>query len=169
MVHTTSKIAALVKLGKVTCAPKPFDEMPKRDTVVWNTMLTSYTHFGSGKLCYGQKIHALILSAGYSSSLLVNNALIDMYGKCLSPCSAHDVFEEIELIRNNVSWCSLLFAYVNSNQFQSAQSVFEAMPNRVNIAWNTLIAGHARHSTVNSCVDLFTRMMIESCDQIQDQ
>ncbi|XP_023745422.1 pentatricopeptide repeat-containing protein At2g36980, mitochondrial isoform X1 [Lactuca sativa] len=202
MVHTTSKIASLAKWGKVTCARKLFDEMPQRDTVVWNTMLTSYTHLGlfqealllfhemtginsikpdhysftatlsacagSGKLRYGQKIHALILSAGYSSSLPVNNALIDMYAKCLSPCSAHDVFEEIE-IKNNVSWCSLLFAYVNSNQFQSAQSVFDAMPNRINIAWNTLIAGHARHGNVNSCVDLFKRMMTESCDEIQDQ
>ncbi|KAJ0564406.1 putative tetratricopeptide-like helical domain superfamily [Helianthus annuus] len=44
LVHTTSKIAALAKSGRVTNARKLFDEMPHRDTVVWNTMLTCYTH-----------------------------------------------------------------------------------------------------------------------------
>ncbi|KAI3739590.1 hypothetical protein L2E82_29999 [Cichorium intybus] len=121
---------------------------------------------GSFKLHYGQKIHAMIVSAGYSSSLPVNNSLIDMYAKCLNPCSAHDVFEEIEF-KNNVSWCSLLFAYVHNNQFQFAQSVFDAMPNRVNIAWNTMIAGHAQHGNVKTCIDLFKKMMTESCDQDQ--
>ncbi|KAL4563025.1 hypothetical protein LXL04_027056 [Taraxacum kok-saghyz] len=201
LVHTTSKIAALAKSGRVGCARKLFDEMSHRDTVVWNTMLTSYTHLGlyeeallffhhmtginsirpdhysftatlsacasSGKLSYGNKIHALIVSSGYSSPLPVNNALIDMYAKCLDPCSAHKVFEEMHL-RNNVSWCSLLFAYVHSNQFQAAQSVFDDMPNKVNIAWNTLIAAHARYGNVKTCVDLFNKMMMtESCDQDQ--
>ncbi|KAF5784914.1 putative tetratricopeptide-like helical domain superfamily [Helianthus annuus] len=200
LVHTTSKIAALAKSGRVTHARKLFDEMPHRDTVVWNTMLTCYTHLdlyqdalllfhemtgvsntkpdhysftatlsacaGSCKLRYGQSIHALVVSAGYCSSVPVNNALIDMYAKCFSPCSAHKVFEEIEF-RNHVSWCSLLFAYVHTNEFQVAQTVFDSMPNKVNIAWNTMIAGHARHGNVDTCVDLFKKMMAESCDQDQ--
>ncbi|KAI3739583.1 hypothetical protein L2E82_29992 [Cichorium intybus] len=121
---------------------------------------------GSCKLHYGQKIHGMIVSAGYSSSLPVNNSLIDMYAKCLNPCSAHDVFEEIKF-KNNVSWCSLLFAYVHNNQFQVAQSVFDSMPNKVNIAWNTMIAGHAQNGNVKTCVNLFNKMMTESCEQDQ--
>ncbi|KAI3739395.1 hypothetical protein L2E82_29799 [Cichorium intybus] len=108
----------------------------------------------------------MIVSAGYSSSLPVNNSLIDMYAKCLNPCSAHDVFEEIKF-KNNVSWCSLLFAYVHNNQFQVAQSVFDSMPNKVNIAWNTMIAGHAQNGNVKTCVNLFNKMMTESCEQDQ--
>ncbi|KAI3697549.1 hypothetical protein L6452_30642 [Arctium lappa] len=121
---------------------------------------------GSCNLRYGQNIHALILAGGYSSSLPVNNALIDMYAKCLIPCSARDVFEEIEP-RNNVSWSTLLFAYVHANQFLVAQSVFDVMPNRVNIAWNIMIVGHARHGNIGTCVDLFKKMLAESCDHDQ--
>ncbi|XP_071720765.1 pentatricopeptide repeat-containing protein At2g36980, mitochondrial-like isoform X2 [Rutidosis leptorrhynchoides] len=109
-------------------------------------------------------VHALIVVTGYCSSLPVNNALIDMYGKCLNPRSANNVFEEI-VYRNNVSWCSLLFAYVHAQQFHMAQSVFDAMPNKVNnVAWNTMIAGHARHGNIKTCIDLFKKMM---CDQDQ--
>ncbi|KAL8214615.1 hypothetical protein R6Q57_004064 [Mikania cordata] len=199
LVHTTSKIAGLAKSGRVIYARKLFDEMSHRDTVLWNIMLTCYTHLnlyqealllfhqmtqfsntkpdhysftatlsacaGSCKLCYGQNVHALIVVTG-CSSLPVYNALIDMYAKCLKPCSANGVFKELEF-RNNVSWCSLLFAYVHANQFDSAQSVFDSMPNRVNIAWNTMIAGHARHGNIGTCLDLFKKMMAESCDQDQ--
>ncbi|KAK1426894.1 hypothetical protein QVD17_15574 [Tagetes erecta] len=200
LVHTTSKIASLAKSGRVAHARKLFDEMSHRDTVVWNTMITCYTHLnlyqqalllfhqmtqfsntkpdhysftatlsacaGSCKLQFGQNIHALVVVMGYCSSLPVNNALIDMYAKCLSPCSANAVFKETEF-RNDVSWCSLLFAYVHANQLQVAQSVFDSMPNRVNIAWNTLIACHARHGSIRTCVELFKKMMAESCDEDQ--
>ncbi|KAK9057457.1 hypothetical protein SSX86_022292 [Deinandra increscens subsp. villosa] len=200
LVQTTSKIATLAKSGRVTYARKVFDEMSHRDIIVWNTMLTCYTHLslyqdalllfsqmtgfsntkpdhysftailsacaGSYKLHSGQNIHALIVVAGYSSSLPVNNALIDMYAKCLTPCSANDVFKEIEF-KNNVSWCSLLFAYVHANRFEHAESVFGSMPNRVNIAWNTIIAGHARNGNIETCVDLLKKMMAESCEQDQ--
>lgn len=200
LVHTTTKILALAKSGRVTCARKLFDEMSHRDTVVWNTMLASYAHLslyqeslllfyqmrrasnlkpdhysytsilsactGSCKIEYGQNLHALVIASGYSSSLPVNNALIDMYAKCLCPCSAKYVFEEME-VRNHVSWCSLLFAYVHASQFEVAQTVLDAMPNKVNIAWNTIIAGHARYGNIKTCVDMLKKMMAESCDQDQ--
>ena len=65
---------------------------------------------GACELRRGTKLHALILVLGYQSYLPINNALIDMYGKCWSPSSATRVFEEMNL-RNEATWCSLLFAY----------------------------------------------------------
>ncbi|GKA31535.1 pentatricopeptide repeat-containing protein [Tanacetum coccineum] len=198
LVHTTSKIASLAKSGKVTYARKLFDEMSHRDTVVWNTMLTSYTrltlydhtlllfskmmatikpdHYsftavlsacaGSCKLRYGQTVHGLVVGLGCCGSVAVSNALIDMYGKCWSVGCANGVFEEM-VFRNDVSWCSLLFAYVNVNEFGVARRVFDGMPNKVNVAWNTMIAGHGRVGEVGTCVGLVKSMMAESCDQDQ--
>lgn len=113
---------------------------------------------GASELHCGKKIHGLVLTLGYNSSLPVNNALINMYGKCLSPYAANGVFEEMGL-RNDVSWCSLLFAYVNVNEFGSAHSVIDAMPRRVGIAWNTMIAGHGRFGEIEACFDLFKKMI----------
>ncbi|KAA8548528.1 hypothetical protein F0562_000205 [Nyssa sinensis] len=117
---------------------------------------------GASELRCGQKIHALIVGFGYNSSLPVNNSLIDMYGKCLSPSSANRVFEEMGM-RNEVSWCSLLFAYTNAGFFGFAREVFDAMPKRVDVAWNSMIASYARNGDIEVCLDLFKKMIESSC------
>lgn len=195
LVQTTSKVISLARAGRIDCARKLFDEMPYRDSIVWNAMLSSYSqlglyqealslfhhmrisntrpdHFsftstlsacaGASELRYGQKIHALVVVLGYNSSLPVNNSLIDMYGKCVSPFSANKVFEDMGL-QNEVSRCSLLFAYVNADEINAARSVFDTMPKRVNIAWNTMIAGSARLGYIELCFSLFKKMLGDSC------
>ncbi|EEF45464.1 pentatricopeptide repeat-containing protein At2g36980, mitochondrial [Ricinus communis] len=186
----TSKISALGSSGYIVHARKLFDEMPNRDTVAWNSMITSYSqlgfhqealsifyqmrntntkpdHFtftatlsacaGAGSFPFGTKIHALVIILGYHSSLPVNNSLIDMYGKCFDAFSAGQVFKEMGDI-NEVSWCSLLFAYTNSGRFSEASEIFNLMPRKFEIAWNTMIAGLGRYGEIELCLDMFREM-----------
>ncbi|XVE82035.1 hypothetical protein DITRI_Ditri15bG0114400 [Diplodiscus trichospermus] len=119
---------------------------------------------GLASLQNGTKIHALIIALGYRSFLPVNNSLIDMYGKCLDPASARKVFEEIDQSqRNEVTWCSLLFAYVNSGQFNIAFETFYRMPKKVLVAWNIMISGFARDGEVEACINLFKDMRESLC------
>ncbi|KAL5555809.1 hypothetical protein UlMin_038045 [Ulmus minor] len=191
----TSKIVALAKSGRITCARKVFDEMPQRDSVAWNAMLASYSqlglyqealslfcrmricnakpdHFtftatlsacaGASELQHGSRIHALVVVLGYQSYLPINNALIDMYGKCLIPSSSTRVFEEMNY-KNEASWCSLLFAHTKSCRFEVAREVFSKIPRRVLIAWNIMIAGYARCGEAELCLALFKEMQEDSC------
>lgn len=113
---------------------------------------------GALHLRFGTKIHALVVVSGYQSSLPVANSLIDMYGKCLNPDDARKVFDEMAA-SNEVTWCSLLFAYANScDRFGMALELFRSMPERVEIAWNIMIAGHARCGEVEACLRLFKEM-----------
>ncbi|MED6205471.1 hypothetical protein PIB30_018073 [Stylosanthes scabra] len=188
--RTTSKIVVLARSGRISHARNLFDEMPHRDPVAWNAMLSAYSNLGlyqqslalfetmrishskpddfsysaalsacasSSCLPFGTRIHALVLVSGYRSSLPVGNSLVDMYGKCLCPDDASKVFDEMT-DRNEVTWCSLLFAYANSCQFGMAFHLFHSMPKRVEIAWNIMIAGHARCGEVESCLHLFKEM-----------
>ncbi|KAK0606695.1 hypothetical protein LWI29_002952 [Acer saccharum] len=191
----TSKIVTLGKCGRITCARKLFDEMPHRDAVAWNAMLSSYSQLGNHRealslfhrmrisntkpdhfsftatlsacaglnnLQNGAKIHALVIIFGYRCSLPVNNSLIDMYGKCFEPCSANKVFQETNE-KNEVTWCSLLFAYTNTGQFNMANEVFHTMPKRVTISWNIMIVGHAKYGEIELCLSLFREMRETSC------
>lgn len=134
-----------------------------------NTTLDNFTFTatlsacaGACELQQGTKVHALVIVLGYGSSLPINNALVDMYGKCLNPSSASRVFEEMN-IRNEATWCSLLFAHTKCNQFEVAYEVFCRMPKRVEIAWNIMIAGYARHGEVGSCFSLLKQMRESLC------
>lgn len=199
LLQITSKITALGKSGCITHARKLFDELPNRDTVAWNSMLSSYSqlglhkeglslfdqmrtsntrpdHFtftatlnacaGASSLRNGTKLHALVIVLGYQSSLPVNNSLIDMYGKCLNPFCAGKVFKEMN-DANEVTWCSLLFAYTNSGQFNVANETFNLMPKKVDIAWNIMIAGLGRYGEIEECLDLFKEMRESLCEPDQ--
>ncbi|TKY54102.1 Pentatricopeptide repeat-containing protein mitochondrial [Spatholobus suberectus] len=199
LVRTTSKIVALARLGKICDARKLFDEIPHKDCVAWNAMLTAYSHvglyqqslslFGSMRIshsnpdnfsfsaalnacacashvCSGATLHALVVVSGYLSSLPVANSLIDMYGKCLLPDDARKVFDEMS-DSNEVTWCSLLFAYANSYRLGMALELFRCVPERVVIAWNIMIAGHARCGEVDACLDLFKEMCESLCQPDQ--
>ncbi|KAK6130371.1 hypothetical protein DH2020_035876 [Rehmannia glutinosa] len=195
----TSKITALVKSGSILCARKLFDEMPQKDTIAWNAMISGYSHLGFHQealslfssmrfsdvradhftytavlsacaglkdIKFGRRVHALVIVSGCGSSLPVNNALTDMYGKCLSAQDANKVFEEMGF-RNEVSWCSLLFAYINVGLLDVSRSVFRDMPKRVVVAWNTIIAGYAKWGEVELCLDLFKNMLEDFCSPDQ--
>lgn len=191
----TKKLTALARSGQIVNARKLFDEMPERDTIAWNAMLTGYVQLGYheealelfgqmrnsnckiddftftstlsacaglGNLQFGLKLHSLIVGLGYNSFLPVNNSLIDFYGKCFSSYEAYRVFQDMGF-RNEVSWCSLLFAQVNVGDFDIAHDFFYAMPKRVLIAWNTMIVGYAKSGEHELCLEFFKKMLEDSC------
>ncbi|PNX99292.1 pentatricopeptide repeat-containing protein [Trifolium pratense] len=190
LIRVTSEIVSLARSGRICHARKLFDEMPQRDSVAWNAMLTAYSHLGlyqqslglfdfmrfsdskpdnfsysaaisscagAFDIHFGTKVHALVIVSGYRSSLPVANSLIDMYGKCLNPSDARKVFDEMNY-SNDVTWCSLLFAYANSCKFGMAFDIFRSMPEKVEISWNIIIAAHARCGEVEECLHLFKEM-----------
>ncbi|CAH9136681.1 unnamed protein product [Cuscuta epithymum] len=130
------------------------------DDYTFTSMLSACA--GSSELKYGKKIHALLILCGYNACLPVNNALIDMYGKCFSHDDANRVFEEMDAT-NEVSWSSLLFAYVNVNELDIATIIFKSMLKKGVIAYNTMIAGHSRRGEVGLSFGLFRDMFEEPC------
>ncbi|KAG2326584.1 hypothetical protein Bca4012_035537 [Brassica carinata] len=192
----TSKVASLAKSGLILSARQVFDEMLERDTVAWNTMLTSYSRLGLHQeaisifthlrfsdakpdgysftailntcaslrdVRFGRQVHSLVIRSRYDASLEVNNSLIDMYGKCSDTLSADRVFRDMcSDVRNEVTWCSLLFAYINAGEFDAGFDVFYEMPKRVLYAWNIMISGHAQCGKIESCLRLFREMLVES-------
>jgi len=192
-------IVELARSGNITAARKLFDEIPQKDLVAWNAMLTAYSHLGlywqslslfgsmrvshskvdnfslsaalnacagASHLRFGATLHALVVVSGYLSSLPVANSLIDMYGKCLRPDDARKVYDEMS-DTNEVTRCSLLFAYANSYRFDTALELFRSMPERVVIAWNIMIAGHARCGEIEACLHLFKEMCESLCQPDQ--
>ncbi|KAI5076654.1 hypothetical protein GOP47_0008719 [Adiantum capillus-veneris] len=133
-----------------------FDVMPSRDVVSWNATITAYAsnaHFEEAVdlfrqmdlqpnnltflavlsaaanpsiLEFGMYVHSLVLASKYKSDVSVNNALINMYGRCASLKGAEDTFDEMEE-RNDISWTTMLAVYVEHGDDTQGFQLYEQM------------------------------------------
>ncbi|EEF41942.1 pentatricopeptide repeat-containing protein, putative [Ricinus communis] len=60
----------------------------------------------------GIQLHSTIIRMGFTSNVHICSAVVDMYAKCSEIQSAHEVFNEMPE-RNDVTWNSLIFGYLN--------------------------------------------------------
>ncbi|KAI3457294.1 hypothetical protein Pfo_013957 [Paulownia fortunei] len=89
----------------------------------------------------GASIHALAVRSSFIKNPFVACGLVDLYGKCVSICSARQLFDEIP-VRNAVVWNSMISLYAHSKDMQSALQLFNEMNFPPNTStFNTIIAG----------------------------
>jgi pentatricopeptide repeat domain-containing protein 1 len=108
----------------------------------------------------GRRVHQQILENGYESDVFVGNSLINMYAKCGNVEDACRVFNEM-LIRNVVSWTSLILGHVNCGQGQKAMELFQQMQwegLKPDVAWKAMILGQVKCGQGRKALELFKLM-----------
>ncbi|KAK8944247.1 Pentatricopeptide repeat-containing protein [Platanthera zijinensis] len=105
------------------------------DEYSFSSVLNACGH--SSQLCQATTLHARMIKGGFSKSfMVVQNSLMDAYGKCGRVSDAKKVFEEMDSY-DIISWNTLISCYGFSDQPQEAFTLFEKMkslglkPNRV--------------------------------------
>ncbi|KAL5560457.1 hypothetical protein UlMin_036668 [Ulmus minor] len=105
----------------------------------------------------GELIHGEIVKLGFSSSVFVQNTLLDFYAKCGELHSACQVFDEMPE-RDVVSWNSMIASYMADGEIQSALSLFDSMPERNIVTWNSVVSGLSKAGNMALACSVFERM-----------
>ncbi|KAG8363528.1 hypothetical protein BUALT_Bualt19G0031800 [Buddleja alternifolia] len=79
-----------------------------------------------GDLRLGRRLHEYMRDRGVYVDVFVGNALVDMYLKCGDIESARVVFRRM-LVKNLVSWNSMISGLAQSGEYRKALSVFREM------------------------------------------
>lgn len=79
-------------------------------------------------LSLGRKIHECVERKKLRPNLLLENALIDMYAKCGCLSDARQVFDKL-IVRDVISWTSMISAYGISGLGRDAVALFSRMQN----------------------------------------
>lgn len=129
--------------GMLDEARRVFDEMPKRDLVSWNAMISGYSQEGE---CYG--LEAVLLFV----NMLSNHILID-HISLTGAVSACGHMRNLELGRQihgltqkvgygtHVSVCNVLMStYSKCEVPNDAKAVFDGISNRNVVSWTTMIS-----------------------------
>ncbi|CAL4938856.1 unnamed protein product [Urochloa decumbens] len=157
-----SKLISLYsRAARLDDARRVFDAIPRPSIFAWNAILIALSlhspdPFAAVRLfaAYGISPDEITLSALLKSLAASGPGL-----SALVAGELHAVAIQRGLAADQFVSNGLITAYANARDTGSARSVFEEMPRRDVVSWNSLISSYARAGWYRECLDLFQQMM----------
>ncbi|ESQ44430.1 hypothetical protein EUTSA_v10005859mg [Eutrema salsugineum] len=157
---STSLVRCYSANGKIDTASKVFDEMPVRDLVSWNAMISCLSHAGlhhqalsmqkrmedEGVCIDAYTLVALLSSCAHVSAL--NMGVLLHRIACGIGC------ENSVYVSN-----ALIDMYAKSGSLENAVSVFNGMRKRDVLTWNSMIVGYGVHGHGVEAISFFRKMV----------
>ncbi|KAJ0536648.1 putative tetratricopeptide-like helical domain superfamily, DYW domain-containing protein [Helianthus annuus] len=148
-----------VKCGMMIDARMLFDEMPERNLVSWNTIMAGLVDSGdymdAFRLFLSMWEEQSEASSRTFATMMRASAGLEMIfpGQQLHACAIKmDVSQDIFVS------CALIDMYSKCGSITDAQCVFDIMPEKTTVGWNTIIAGYALHGYSEEALDLYYEM-----------
>ncbi|XP_050271589.1 pentatricopeptide repeat-containing protein At5g50390, chloroplastic-like [Quercus robur] len=148
-----------VKCGMMTDARRLFVEMPEKNLVSWNTIIGGLVDSGNYDEAFqlffitweessdgGSRIFSTMIRASAGQGLI-------FAGRQFHTCAlkmgvADDIFVT----------CALIDMYSKCGSIEDAQCVFDEMPEKTTVGWNSIIAGYALHGYSEEALRMFYEM-----------
>ncbi|XVE89054.1 hypothetical protein DITRI_Ditri19aG0119200 [Diplodiscus trichospermus] len=140
-----------------TC--KLFYEMEKNGLVPTSVTLVSLLSACSKlrDLEVGKRVHKYVKKCEIEPTLILENALMEMYAACGEMDVAVGIFCRMKT-RDVISWTSIVSGFINKEEIDLARSYFDQMPERDYVSWTAMIDGYIRVNRFREALVLFRQM-----------
>ncbi|KAL1330210.1 hypothetical protein HN51_047361 [Arachis hypogaea] len=143
-------------------ARKVFDEIPSKNSFSWNAMLMGYSFNGMF-----HKTLDLFYTFSFTHTVCIDNFTISCVLKALSSlfCSSNSAKEvHCFVIRGGLDrdlfvMNALVTCYSRCDQVVLARKVFDGMPERDTVSWNSMISGYSQGGFYEECKRLYLEML----------
>eukprot|EP01018_Ginkgo_biloba_P008632 Gb_28758 [translate_table: standard] len=148
-----------LKCGRIEHARKVFDRMHEQNVVSWNAIIAGY----------GQNAHdeeALRLFYEMNQTGIQPDPFT--FPSVLSACANLAAFEHGEVVHEDIMrrgfqsdvfvGTALVDMYLKCGKIGTARKVFDKMPERNVVSWNSMIAGYAQNGHLHEALILFQKM-----------
>ncbi|RWR96853.1 pentatricopeptide repeat-containing protein, mitochondrial-like protein [Cinnamomum micranthum f. kanehirae] len=159
----TSMVNGYAKHGDLKLARQLFDEMPERNVVSWNAIIAGYSQtnlpnealdlFHEMKAAHVRPTEGTLVSV---LSACAQSGCLDL-GRWIHRYYVDEKRVELTVILQN----ALVDMYAKCGSIDAAMNLFEVMPQRDLVSWNSMIAGYAVHGYGEKALMLFKQMMSE--------
>jgi pentatricopeptide repeat protein len=159
MIVSTALLEMYVKCGAVDDARQEFNRMDRRDVVAWSAMIAGYAQ-------NGRPIEALELFERMKSEQIKPNdvALVSVLSAC-SQLGSLEAGERIGyyvesqgFVLNVYVASALLDMYSKCGNISKAHQIFNKMPHKDVVSWNTMIVGLAANGFGVEAINLYEKM-----------
>lgn len=159
--HVGSAITDMyAKCGRLDLAHLVFEGISERDAVCWNTMITSYSQNGKPEEAMdlfrqmgvgGNKFDSVSISSALSACA---NLPALQYGK-----EIHGFMIRRDVISDIFCASALIDTYAKCGNLDFSRQVFDLMPNKNEVSWNSIIAAYGNHGCLKDSLTLFHEML----------
>ncbi|CAK7339287.1 unnamed protein product [Dovyalis caffra] len=139
-----------------------FDEMPKRDVACWNTVISCYYH--DGKAEKALEFYGEMRESGFEPNSVTLTVTIASCARLLDLERGKEIHRELVengFVLDGFVSSALVDMYGKCGCLEMAKVVFEQMPRKTVVAWNSLIAGYSLKGDSKECMEHFRRMNME--------
>ncbi|XP_030538849.1 pentatricopeptide repeat-containing protein At5g27110-like [Rhodamnia argentea] len=151
----TSLVSSYAKHGDINSAKSLFDDMPDRNLLTWNSLISGYVHnrLLDESLAVFSEMQFVGLTPDPVSIISIVSACSKLNAILLGK-SAHAFSEKMDFVSNlNVSNALLAF-YCECHELASSFALFNRMASRDVESWNTLISGCVRTGHIEKAWEL---------------
>ncbi|KAJ6810750.1 pentatricopeptide repeat-containing protein isoform X2, chloroplastic [Iris pallida] len=149
-----------LRCGLLPDARRLFDQMPERNVVSWNTMISGLIESRSFEEAFDLFLlmwEEIPESVG-SRSLVMGVQISAGLGSGSLGSQFQSLGLKFGMGENVFVSCALIDMYSNCDCIDKARWVFDEMPEKTVVAWNTIIAGYALHGYSEEALDLYYGM-----------
>lgn len=148
-------------VGRMDAAKKLFDEMPKRDLVAWNALISCYSKAGMGEksLMLFQQLGKEGIQADEYTYAIVLNELVSCF-QVLQAMQMHAIIVHRGLCTDNFINNSLVELYSKCGFVTSSLALFNEIPDHDVVAWTTIITGLSGNGNMEYARWLFYKMQL---------
>ncbi|PPS08322.1 hypothetical protein GOBAR_AA12322 [Gossypium barbadense] len=148
------------KCGRLDLAHRVFRRLTERDSVCWNSMITSCSQNGKPEEAInlfrqmgrtGTKYDCVSISAALSA---IANLPALHFGK-----EIHGFMIKNSLVSDLFAESALIDMYAKCGHLDLAQHVFDMMELKNEVSWNSIIAAYGNHGHLKDCLALFDKML----------
>ncbi|KAF5801866.1 putative tetratricopeptide-like helical domain superfamily, DYW domain-containing protein [Helianthus annuus] len=155
-----SLISMFGNLGRVQEACYVFARMSVHDTISWNSMISAYARNN----LYKDSFHCFNLMRCVHENLdsITLSALLSVCGSMdnfLWGAAVHGLVHKLGFDSNLLICNTLLGVYADTGRRKEMIKLFEEMPEKDLISWNSLIAGHVQEGEGLDALKVFIKML----------
>ncbi|KAK1358366.1 Pentatricopeptide repeat-containing protein [Heracleum sosnowskyi] len=162
VVVASSVVGMYAKCGFFGYAMKVFDEMPIRDVPCWNAVMSCYYHDGQWEKAL--ELFGRMKGSGFSPDSVSYTTAISSCARLLDLERGKDIHHEMVSNRfplDSFVSAALVDMYGKCGCLETAIEVFDQMPRKSLVSWNSMMAGYRSRGDSKSGIKLLWRMIQE--------
>ncbi|XVF54980.1 hypothetical protein PTKIN_Ptkin05aG0224100 [Pterospermum kingtungense] len=131
------------KCGDIVKARRVFDNIARKDTISWNSMLTGYIRHGL--LVEALQVFRGMIQDGFEPDPVAISTILSSFLSLKIAVQIHGW-----VLRRGIEWNlsvvnALIVVYSSHGKLDRASWLFHRMPERDVVSWNSIISGHCKH------------------------